>query len=236
MPGASQVPLRQKDPPANVGDVNLIPGSGEISWRRKWLPIPAFLLGNHVDRGAWRAAVHEGTDVPATGGQLQSGSAACSPRAGRFAWIAFSSPASNPLRCLWESSPWSHGLGHREGPLAAVSGRWSCNSEQEAWMPRSALKCLVPAEGVGIWSTVPPTLWGSQKLSSMSSAAQTCCPGSLPGVPWPSYQIGSPHPALPAVSYLCLPSTLSLACRAFPRSLGCSLERPTSRYPLDLIF
>ena len=30
----------------------------KIPWRRKWKPTPAFLLGNPLDRGAWRATVH----------------------------------------------------------------------------------------------------------------------------------------------------------------------------------
>ena len=29
----------------NVGDPGLIPGSGKIPWRRKWLPTPIFLPG-----------------------------------------------------------------------------------------------------------------------------------------------------------------------------------------------
>ena len=27
-------------------------------WRRKWQPIPVFLPGNPMDRGAWKATVH----------------------------------------------------------------------------------------------------------------------------------------------------------------------------------
>ena len=30
----------------------------EDPWRRKWQPTLVFLLGNPMDRGAWRAAVH----------------------------------------------------------------------------------------------------------------------------------------------------------------------------------
>ena len=30
----------------------------KIPWRRKWKPTPVFLLGNPMDRGAWRATVH----------------------------------------------------------------------------------------------------------------------------------------------------------------------------------
>ena len=41
-----------KNPPANVGDVDLIPGVGKIPWRRKWQPTPVFLPGkSHGQRG-----------------------------------------------------------------------------------------------------------------------------------------------------------------------------------------
>ena len=30
----------------------------KIPWRRKWQPIPVFLLGNPMDRGAWQTIVH----------------------------------------------------------------------------------------------------------------------------------------------------------------------------------
>ena len=33
----------------------------KIPWRRKWQPIPVFLPGNPMDRGAWWATVHEVT-------------------------------------------------------------------------------------------------------------------------------------------------------------------------------
>ena len=32
-----------KNPPANAGDMGLIPGFGKIPWRRKWQPTPVFL-------------------------------------------------------------------------------------------------------------------------------------------------------------------------------------------------
>ena len=35
-----------KNPPANAGDVDSIPGSGKIPWRREWQPTPVFLPGN----------------------------------------------------------------------------------------------------------------------------------------------------------------------------------------------
>ena len=34
-----------KNPPANVGDMDLIPEVGKIPWRRKWQPTPVFLPG-----------------------------------------------------------------------------------------------------------------------------------------------------------------------------------------------
>ena len=30
----------------------------EDPWRREWLPIPVFLPGEFMDRGAWQATVH----------------------------------------------------------------------------------------------------------------------------------------------------------------------------------
>ena len=53
--GASQVALVVKNPAANAGD---IPWVGKIPWRRKWQPIPVFLPGKPMDRGAWQATVH----------------------------------------------------------------------------------------------------------------------------------------------------------------------------------
>ena len=47
-----------KDVPANAGDLSSIPGSGKITWRRKWQPTPEYLLGNPMDRGDWQATVH----------------------------------------------------------------------------------------------------------------------------------------------------------------------------------
>ena len=47
-----------KDPPANAGGTGSIPGWGRSPWRRAWPPSPVFLLGDSMDRGAWRATVH----------------------------------------------------------------------------------------------------------------------------------------------------------------------------------
>ena len=46
--------------PANAGDAGdtgLIYGLGRFPRRRKWLPTPVFLLGNHINRGARQAIV-----------------------------------------------------------------------------------------------------------------------------------------------------------------------------------
>ena len=34
------------------------PWVGKIPWKRKWQPTPAFLPGDSMDRGAWKATVH----------------------------------------------------------------------------------------------------------------------------------------------------------------------------------
>ena len=50
-----------KNPAAKAGDVSdvgLILGVRKTLWRRKWHPIPVFLLENPIDRGAWWATVH----------------------------------------------------------------------------------------------------------------------------------------------------------------------------------
>ena len=53
-PGGSVV----KNPPANTGDVDLIPGSGRSFGRGNSNPLQYSCLGNPMDRGAWPAAVH----------------------------------------------------------------------------------------------------------------------------------------------------------------------------------
>ena len=53
-PGGSVV----KIPPASVGDVSLIPGWGRSSGEGNGNPLQYSCLGNPMDRGAWRAAVH----------------------------------------------------------------------------------------------------------------------------------------------------------------------------------
>ena len=42
------------------------------TWRRKWQATPGFLLGNPVDRGAWRATVHGVTKESDTTEQLNN--------------------------------------------------------------------------------------------------------------------------------------------------------------------
>ena len=48
-----------KNPPANAGDTGLIPGSGRSPGGGNGNPLQYSCLGNPMDRGAWRAAVHE---------------------------------------------------------------------------------------------------------------------------------------------------------------------------------
>ena len=48
-----------KNPPANAGDMGLIPGSGRSPREGKGNSPQYSSLGNPMDRGAWRATVHE---------------------------------------------------------------------------------------------------------------------------------------------------------------------------------
>ena len=47
-----------KNPPANAGDVGSIPGWGRSPGEGNGNPIQCSCLENHMDRGAWWAAVH----------------------------------------------------------------------------------------------------------------------------------------------------------------------------------
>ena len=53
-PGGSVV----KNPPANAGDLGLIPGSGRSPRERNGDPFQYSCLGNPMVSGAWQAAVH----------------------------------------------------------------------------------------------------------------------------------------------------------------------------------
>ena len=53
MPGGSAV----KNPPANAGELSLIPGSGRSHGEGNGYPLQYFCLENSVDRGAWQATV-----------------------------------------------------------------------------------------------------------------------------------------------------------------------------------
>ena len=50
--------LSGKDPPANAGDMGLIPGSGRPPGEGNGNTIQYSCLGNTMDRGAWWATVH----------------------------------------------------------------------------------------------------------------------------------------------------------------------------------
>ena len=47
-----------KNPPANVGDMDLISGSGRFPRKGKGNPLKYSCLGNPMDRGAWWTSVH----------------------------------------------------------------------------------------------------------------------------------------------------------------------------------
>ena len=53
-PGSSLV----KNPPANVGDVGSIPGSGRTPGEGNGNPLQYSFLENPMDRGTWWATVH----------------------------------------------------------------------------------------------------------------------------------------------------------------------------------
>ena len=55
--GASQVAVVVKNPPANTGDVGLIPGSRRSPGEGHGNPLQHSCLENPVDRGAWQATV-----------------------------------------------------------------------------------------------------------------------------------------------------------------------------------
>ena len=48
-----------KNPPASAGDAGSIPGLGRSSGEGNGNPVQFSCLGNPMDRGAWRATVHE---------------------------------------------------------------------------------------------------------------------------------------------------------------------------------
>ena len=59
VPGGSVV----KNPPANEGDKGSNPRSGRSPGEGNGYPLQHFWLGNPIDRGAWRATVHESQRV-----------------------------------------------------------------------------------------------------------------------------------------------------------------------------
>ena len=53
-----------KNPPANAGDMGLIPGSGRSPGKGNGNPLQHPYVGNPMDRGTWWAAVHGVTESP----------------------------------------------------------------------------------------------------------------------------------------------------------------------------
>ena len=49
-----------KNPPANAGNTDLIPGLGRFSGERNGNPFQYSCLGNPMDRGTWQATVNGG--------------------------------------------------------------------------------------------------------------------------------------------------------------------------------
>ena len=52
-----------ENPPANAGDMGLIPGLGRSPGEGNGNPLQYSCLGNLMDRGAWWAAVYEVTKI-----------------------------------------------------------------------------------------------------------------------------------------------------------------------------
>ena len=63
---ASQVAPVVKNPPANEGGIGLIPGSGRFPGGGHGSPLQYSCLENPMDRGAWRATVHRGSEPDTT--------------------------------------------------------------------------------------------------------------------------------------------------------------------------
>ena len=61
-PGGSVV----NNPPANVGDVGLIPGSGKFPGGGDGNPLQYSFLEIPLDRGRWRATVHGVAELDTT--------------------------------------------------------------------------------------------------------------------------------------------------------------------------
>ena len=71
--GAGGLPWRfsgekkKKNPPANAGDISLIPFFGKISQRRKWHITPKFLPGKcHGQKGLAGYSPWDHTEIPKT--------------------------------------------------------------------------------------------------------------------------------------------------------------------------
>ena len=55
-----------QNPPANAGDVGLIPGSGTSPEEGHGNPLQYCCLENPMDRGTWQATVHSVTELDMT--------------------------------------------------------------------------------------------------------------------------------------------------------------------------
>ena len=102
-PGGSVV----KNPPANAGDAGLILWVGKVPWRRKWQPIPVFLLGKS-----------QGQEEP---GGLQS---MVLQKSWTQLWLN-----NNNLELQWSPWNWMKGQGDRRDPSPQ---QLSANSENKS--------------------------------------------------------------------------------------------------------
>ena len=68
-----------KNPPANVGDMDLIPGSGRSSRERSGNPLQYSCLGNAMNRGVWWATVYGVTEESDTTMRLNNNNPSTPP-------------------------------------------------------------------------------------------------------------------------------------------------------------
>ena len=134
-PGGSAI----KNPPANAGDLGLIPGSdlgkilGKIPWRRKWQPTPVLLsLGNPNDRRAWWATVYGVAKESDTTEPLNNNNRATNVTCHVCNKTIFSSPITGLLVFVWGG-----------GLMATVSGMWHLSSP--SWY-RTSIPCSGSSE------------------------------------------------------------------------------------------
>ena len=94
-PGGSGV----KNPPANSGDVGLIPGSGRCPGERNGNPLQDSCLRNPMGRGTWWAIVYGRKELDMTE----------SLNINNYIWTLLVGKLVKNLPAMWETSVWSLG-------------------------------------------------------------------------------------------------------------------------------